>query len=164
MKYEMKRFITIVCASLFIGIPAAAAQDKPGTKDSDEPHLVTTGQISNVDIKKKTLKIRSAADPLKERVPTGSGRAGRGGIGLPRGIPFPGGRGTVGRGIPPIGGGGKNSGGRESKVTVTDQTVFKDGDETIALSDLKVGDYIVVSGTVKHGNDLEASDIQRTRR
>jgi hypothetical protein len=39
-------------------------------------------------------------------------------------------------------------------------TILKDNDKIIALSDLKVGDHLVISGFPK-GNDLEATEISR---
>lgn len=48
----------------------------------------------------------------------------------------------------------------ESNVTTTATTVYQDGDKTIKMADLKVGDHVVVSGERK-GSDLEAKEVVR---
>jgi hypothetical protein len=49
----------------------------------------------------------------------------------------------------------------ETNIVITAETVVKEGDKTLKVSDLKVGDAIKVSG-VRKDADVEAKEIVRT--
>lgn len=49
----------------------------------------------------------------------------------------------------------------ETNITTTAETVYKDGDKTIAFTDLKVGDAVKITGTRKAA-DVEAKEVVRT--
>jgi hypothetical protein len=157
--------ILTLCIAASIALPSAFAQN--------QVPVVNTGQITKIDAKKLTLKVRS--DPNQDTTtpaarPGGGGRrtgaGGRGGgVGLPGGIGLPGagaGRRGGGGGYPGGGGTGTNTSnqGREYKVSLTKDTVLKEGDTTITFSSLKVGDHVIISGNPK-GSDMEATSITR---
>jgi hypothetical protein len=121
-----------------------------------------------------TLKVKS--DPTQPDTtlpstpsgsrPGGGGGGGRGG-GFPGGIGVPGGGGRRGGGGGYPGGGGTRTPAsqpqtREYKVSLTADTVLKDGDATITFSSLKTGDHIIITGNPK-GNDVEATSITRDK-
>jgi hypothetical protein len=157
--------IVIVFAAALAALPCAFAQN--------QVQVVNTAQIEKIDAKKMTLKVKSdptQPDTTLPRTPAG-GRPGGGGGGG-RGGGFPGGIGLPGGGGRRGGGGGYPGGGgttrtpasqpqtREYKVSLTKDTVFKDGDATISFSSLKTGDHIIITGNPK-GNDVEATSITR---
>ena len=103
----------------------------------------------------------------------GSRRPGgqNGGIGFPGGVGFPGPVGFPGGvGFPTPGGGGDGrpssiprNQGKEFKVTVTDKTILKDGENRLSFLNLNVGDRIQILGLPKgNGDDLEATEISLT--
>jgi hypothetical protein len=49
----------------------------------------------------------------------------------------------------------------ETNIVTTDATVVKDGDKTLKLADLKVGDNVRVTG-VRKGADVEAKEVAKT--
>jgi hypothetical protein len=173
--------IAVLCVAALVALPSVFAQN--------QVPIVNTGEITKIDAKKMTLKVRS--DPAQTGSATPSSRQGRdgggggtrrtgggggggrgGGIQLPGGINLPtGGGGGGGRsgggGYPGGGGSGGRTGGstgtnqtREYKVSLTKDTILKDGDTTISFSSLKSGDHIIISGNPK-GSDMEATSITR---
>jgi hypothetical protein len=147
-------------------------EDKDKTKDTDRAQLVTTGEITKLDAKKKILQVKELVQPATnarrgndgERRRTG-GTGGTGGGGRRRngGIGFPGG-GTGGGRYPGggTGGGSTTPQTKEYKVFVTKDTLLKLADTNIEFSDLHVGDHVTVSGFPKGSKDLEASTITRS--
>jgi hypothetical protein len=166
-------------AGIFFGILLSAvigtAQSKDDTsKETNRAQLVTTGEITKVDTKKKTLQVKELVqstttgprDAPRDGTRTSGGGGGGGGVGGRRrgggGVNFPGGAG--GRGRYP--GGGTGTGptapqAKQYKVFVTKDTVMKLADTTIDFSDLHVGDRVTISGFPKGSKDLEASTITR---
>jgi hypothetical protein len=150
--------IVIVFAAALVAIPSVFAQN--------QVQVVNTAEIEKIDVKKMTLKVKS--DPtqpdttLPSPRPGGGGGGGRGG-GFPGGIGLPGGGGRRGGGGGYPGTGGTRTSQpapREYKVSLTKDTVVKDGDATITLGSLKTGDHIIMTGNPK-GNDVEATSITR---
>jgi hypothetical protein len=162
--------IAVLCAALFITLPSALAQN--------QVQVVNTALITKIDEKKMTLRVKSdVADTTTpsagggggRRGGGGGGRGGGGGITLPGGVGFPGGGGGGRRGGGGYPGGGGSGGtstgqpqGREYKVSLTKETILKDGDADISFSSLKTGDHIVITGNPK-GNDIEATSITRDK-
>ena len=176
----MRRSLTAFAAVFLLTLTAAYAQNQQD-KDTDKAQRLTTGRITNIDTKKRILKVRTATgnsesipgepqDPDRRRRNDGgfpgtggrSGRTGgrRGGIGFPGGVGFP---------TPGGGGDGRprstpRNEGTEFKVTVTDKTVLKDGENRLSFLNLNVGDHIQILGLPKgSGDDLEATEISLTK-
>ncbi len=75
------------------------------------------------------------------------------------GVPFPGRSG--GRRAPTS---SSKDQGKPFKVTITDETAIKDGENTISFGLLRVGDRISIQGLPKgSGADLKATQITVTR-
>src|SRR5262249_9659851 len=119
----------------------------------------------------KTMTIRSTL-PLAETRPSrgaggrsGGGRGGnRGGVGVSGGGT---GRGRTGRssGGTPSPGNPNQLSTHDYKITVNGDTVIEDEKGKIAITDLRVGDEVIVSGIPKGGEDkLEATQISRSKR
>jgi hypothetical protein len=159
----MGRTLAIVFPCLFLGATAAYAQTG-NSKTTDRAQLLTTGRITKIDTKKRTLKVRTVAEATNTSRPQSSGRrggSGRGGSG----------RRSGGIGFPIPGGGGRGPStspkdqGKEFKVIVTDKTAIKNGAESFSFLNLNVGDRISILGLPKgKGDDLEATEITLTNR
>lgn len=160
VKRRMKGTVAILLAYLLLPLTAAHAQNEQD-KTTGGAQRLTTGRITKIDTKKRTLKVRTQADnPTSStpRQPQGSGR--RGGRRRSGGIPFPGPGGTGGGRQPTS---TTKDQGKEFKVTVTDKTVFKDRENSISFLNLNVGDRILIQGFPKgSGDDLEATQITIT--
>jgi hypothetical protein len=150
--------IAILCAAVLVILPSAFAQIQ-----EDKVQVVNTARITDINAKKRTLKVKSdVADTPPPTQGGGGGDRRGGGVGLPGGG-FPGGGGgRRGGGYP--GGGNRPSQpeGREFKVTLAKEAILKEGDSDIPFSSLKVGDHIVITGNPK-GNDVEATSITRDK-
>jgi len=130
----------------------------------DGTNSVAIGDISKIDLKSKSITINNA---VSYNIAPAVGGGARGGAG--RGGGGGGGRGGGGRGGGRRGGGGGaapgGSGGfipqtpRSFKVVVS-KAVFKEDDQEINFSDLKVGDHIQVLGQTK-GSKIEATEVVR---
>jgi len=162
--------IPIVCASFLVATIATGAQVNDPQKTESQAQLVATAVITKIDSKKNTLKVRGTdngqadrtQNPQGTRRRSGSTRGG-GGIGFPGGGRRGGRSRDGGVGLPPTTGGGtRQNSGPEYKVTIRNNTVLKDGDNTIAFGDFRVGDHILVTG-VHNGSatDLDATEIVR---
>ena len=153
----MKRWIYLSTSALLVGIVFISIGFAQSNGTS-EPRVVTIGDVSKIDPKGKSITIKDATSFDIPQTTTGESGTARGG----------------GR----RGGGGGNSGGgsavggargpsapvpTEYKVVISSKTVFKEGDNSIELSDLKIGDRIQVF-SAKGGSKLEASEIIRTPR
>jgi hypothetical protein len=158
---------------LFIALPTYP-QSKSEEKNADRAQVVSNGEITKVDAKKKTLQVKELLPPAstgRSRTDDGGTRGGRGttgGGGRRRsgGVGFPGGgRGGGGGGYPggPGGGGGTTQQAKEYKVFITKDTVMKLAETNIEFSDLHVGDRVTISGFPKGSKgDVEAATITRT--
>jgi len=171
----VKQRLSILLVSVLITATAFAqtapeqksAQDSKTDKqattaagNTEDAQRVATGEITKIDVKKKTLTVREA--PINP--PTNSGqnpnvnRRGNGGVG---GGGMGGGRRRGGIGYP----GGRPTStakpqGKEFKVTITDQTTIKDNVTSIGFDLLRVGDRIAIQGLPKgKGSDLQATQI-----
>jgi hypothetical protein len=186
----MKQLLAVICGFLFITVPALAQSNSQSKTDqdkkTDKAQLVSTGEITKIDAKKKVIQVRNVAesnssstDSSNRRSGGGGGGGGYPGGGYPgggrrRGGRYPGG-GYPGGGYPggggryPGGGGGNPGGGgtatnqvKEYKVFISKDTVLKLEDMDMEFNDLHVGDRVVVSGTPKGSNgDLEAAAVTR---
>jgi hypothetical protein len=148
--------IVVVFAAALAAFPAFA---------QNEVQVVNTAEITKIDAKKMTLKVKSdptQPDTILPSTPSSGGR--RGGVvvrGGPGGVGLPGGAGGRGGGYPGSGGTSQPQ-SREYKVSLTTATVLKDGNATITFSSLKTGDHIIITGNPK-GNDVEATSITRDK-
>src|SRR5436309_11987040 len=136
VKRRMKGTVAILLAYLLPPLTAAHAQNEQD-KTTGGAQRLTTGRITKIDTKKRTLKVRTQADnPTSStpRQPQGSGR--RGGRRRSGGILFPGPGGTGGGRQPTS---TTKDQGKEFKVTVTDKTVFKRPREQHLLSQPECG-------------------------
>jgi len=169
----MRHYLASLFALLLIAATAAAqsqqsAEDKDKGKDTDRAQLVTTGEITKIDVKKKTLQVKELAQPTDNGRQDGdSQRRRNGGYGGGRrrngGVGFPGGGGGGG-GRYPNGGGGSGTATpqpKEYKVWVTKDTVLKLAYSNIEFKDLRIGDHVTISGFPKGNKDLEAQTITR---
>jgi len=136
--------------------------------DTTEPKYLTVGDVSQIDVKNKSITINYATSYNIEQlggIPgnvSGSRGVSGGGGGSARG---------GGRGGRRGGGGGAGSPGaargasaplpKKYKVMISSKTLIKDGDNEIKIDDLKVGDNVQVF-SMKGGTKLDASEIIRT--
>ena len=168
----MKRWICLSTSALFVGIVFISIGFAQSSGTS-EPRFVTIGDVSKIDPKGKSITIKDATSFDIPQTSTGEGGTSRGGgRSAGGGVRVEGGGGGR-RG----GGGGNRQGGSaasgvrgpsapvptEYKVVVSSRTLFKEGDNPIQLSDLKIRDRIQVF-SAKGGSKLEASEIIRTPR
>jgi hypothetical protein len=142
------------------------------------PKLVTTGQISRVDKPTKSFEMKSQAEVNQNPNPLGGGITIGTTIGstgpFPRtadpstdspGRTFPGG---TPRQRPQLGDDPDRQprGTFRQMVFLTDKTVCKDGSKVIICDELKVNDYLQVTGEDKNdtrGRGLYATEIVRRR-
>jgi hypothetical protein len=143
---------------------------EPGLADGDttEPKFLTVGDVSQIDVKNKSITINYATSYNIEQLGgiPGNVSGSRGGS-AGGGVSARGG----GRGGRRGGGGGAGSPGaargasaplpKKYKVMISSKTLIKDGDNEIKLDDLKVGDSVQVF-SMKGGTKLDASEIIRT--
>jgi hypothetical protein len=171
----MKQRLLLIIAGFLVAVVATYPQNVQDTKSdksaapsaqsgntTEDAQRLATGQITKIDVKKKTLTVREG--PLNQPADNGQntnanrrgGGMGGGGMG--------GGRRRGGVGFPGGGGGRPTSTakpqGKEFKVIVTDQTAIKDNVTTIGFDLLRVGDRISIQGLPKgKGDDLQATQI-----
>ena len=172
----MKIRLAAALISLLIGAPTLA-QSKNDDKNADRAQVVSNGEITKVDAKKKTIQIKELLPPAStgrgnRDGGTRTGGAGTGTGGSRRrtgGVGFPGsgggGRGGGGGRYPggPGGGGGTPQQAKEYKIFITKDTVMKLAETNIEFSDLHVGDRVTISGFPKGSKgDVEAATITRT--
>ena len=114
-----------------------------------------TGQITKIDQKSRTITIKG---PRPGLVPDqASPPRGRGGAAAP-----PAGNRRRGGGSPtPRGPDMRAYEDIETKIVWTEATEVESMDGKLELSDLKVGDYLLI-GTVKDGKKIRATRIKRT--
>jgi hypothetical protein len=173
----MNRKIALLSAAL-ISSAAFLVAGAGAQNNSSAAPVVNTAYITKIDAKKMVIHVKTdGTQPDTGVAGTGStGAGGRrggggrdgGGYGGATGVGVSGGRGrrggTVGGypgGTAPAAGTAANSSKvREFKVYLTKETVVRDGETTVTLNDLKVGDHIVLSGNSK-GNDVEALSIEK---
>src|SRR5262249_51270037 len=137
--------------------------------DTTEPKYLTVGDVSQIDVKNKSITINYATSYNIEQlggIPgnvSGSRGGSSGGGGSTRGGASARGGGRGGR---RGGGGGAGSPGaargasaplpKKYKVMISSKTLIKDGDNEIKIDDLKVGDSVQVF-SMKGGTKLDAS-------
>src|ERR1700733_11688790 len=162
-RLSVKSTIHLAATILFGGM-ALAAIGFAQTTGETETKFVTFGEVSNIDIKGKSITIKDGSS-YNITSPSEAAPGGRGGGG---------GRGA---GIPGIAGGGRRGGGsvpgvslrnasngtasKDYKIVVSSKTIFKEDATEIQFTDLKVGDQIQVVSP-KGGSKLEASEIFRS--
>lgn len=134
--------------------------------DTTEPKYLTVGDVSQIDVKNKSITINYATSYNIEQLGNagtdaarGGGRAGGGGSA--RGGGRGGRRGGGGAAVPSAARGASAPLPKEYKVMISSKTVIKEGDNEIKLNDLKVGDRLQVF-SMKGGSKLDASEIIRT--
>ena len=136
--------------------------------DTTEPKYLTVGDVSQIDVKAKSITINYATSYNIEQlggIPgnvSGSrgGSTGRGGSA--RGGGRGGRRGSGGgAGSPGAARGASAPLPKKYKVMISSKTLIKDGDNEIKIDDLKVGDSVQVF-SMKGGTKLDASEIIRT--
>jgi len=142
---------------------------EPGFADGDttEPKFLTVGDVSQIDVKNKSITINYATSYNIEQlggIPgnvSGSRGGGTGGGVSARGGGRGGRRGGGGAGSPGAARGASAPLPKKYKVMISSKTLIKDGDNEIKLDDLKVGDSVQVF-SMKGGTKLDASEIIRT--
>ena len=145
---------------LFVFV-AMAVQSKAQQQVESKAQLVAAAVITKIDARKNVLNVEDGGEGRRDRA-SGSDRGRRHGPG-DEGIGFPGGGSGNGVGFPfPTDRSDRLGNILQYKVFVRNDTVFKDGTTRITLSDLKVGDHVVIKG-VHNGSskDLDATEIQR---
>ncbi len=178
----MKIRLAAALIFLLIGAPTFA-QSKNEDKNADRAQVVSNGEITKIDAKKKTIQIKELLPPASTGrgnrdggtrtggagTGTGGSRRRTGGVGFPGGGGggrYPGGQGGGGGrypGGPGGGGGGTPQQAKEYKVFITKDTVMKLAETNIEFSDLHVGDRVTISGFPKGSKgDVEAATITRT--
>ena len=154
---KMMRRIVLVRILLFLaaGIPQSSGQ----TRSADKIQIISTGHITSIDAKKNSLKVSDTL-PVVQRDKRRGEEPNRSRDNRRRPADsvwdFPGVN-TRGEDSRFPGTGSQQS---EYKVFVTGSTILKESDKIITLSDLKVGDHVVIHGFPK-GNDIEATEISR---
>ncbi len=151
----MKRGTMLPAFFLLAGIVLA--------QNGDGSNSVAIGDITKIDFKGKSITINNAVSyNIAPAVGGGGARggAGRGGGGGGRGGGGRGGRRGGGGGAAPTGGGGFIPQAPRSFKVVVSKAVFKEDDQEINFSDLKVGDHIQVLGQTK-GSKIEATEVVR---
>ena len=147
-------FITITLITLTCGF----AQNPADLK------VLTIGDITQIDLKGNSITIKDAASydltPSANVGANGNGRGNAGGPAVPVGATISGRGGRRGG----AGGGSRAAAGSaptEFKIVVSGKTIFKEGDQEIKLSDLKVGDHIQIMSP-KSGTKINAAEVMRT--
>jgi len=146
----MTRILSIAIV-LLATMPASAADRF--ARDPEKISIATTGRITKIDAKTRTLKVRGA-DPQSLSIRSVSqnisqmmqGLKQRIGVTLPGGITiaFPG----HGRPAASKPGDGYANDLEEYTVAVTNDTVFADGAESIRFEDFKAGETISIHGVL----------------
>jgi hypothetical protein len=126
----------------------------------------TVGDISNIDLKNKTITINDAISYNIEQLSNAGGPvgvpAGRGsGGGAVRGGSRGGRRGSGGNSVSTTGRGPSAPIPMEYKVSIFSKTLIKESENDIKIEDLRVGDRLQVF-SMKGGTKLNASEIIRT--
>jgi hypothetical protein len=173
----MNRKIALLSAALMASAAFLFVEAHAQTSSSAAP-VVNTAFITKIDAKKMVIHVKTDGTQPDSGVAGGGSNGGaggrRGGGGGRGGGGFGGATGGVsgGRGrrggavggypgaTAPAGTATNSSKVREFKVYLTKETVVRDGEKTVTLNDLKVGDHIVLSGNPK-GNDVEALSIEK---
>lgn len=180
MSRPLSFFLLMALVSATSGNNPYAAQSKPAVK------LVSLGEIASINLHKRSFELKSEKDQATDSggvwsdgtagrggrlrgsiwigMGTGQrddidGRRGRGGVdasrsGQPSDLPSP----------------GEADDGLDSAVRTSVQTsaetLFSDGDRPMFLEDLRVGDYVEVTGTLKakSDRDMDANKVVRKPR
>src|SRR5262245_50377302 len=169
----MRLSLAAACLCLLFVLPATSQSKSEQDNTTDRAQVVSTAEITKVDAKKQTVKVKEVVQPTSTGRRTGSGGGGggrrgggggAGGAGRRRGGGggggFPGG--GSGGGYPGGNGGQTTSQVKQFTVFVTKDTVMKLANADIGFSDLHVGDRVAISGVPKGSKgDIEATAISR---
>jgi hypothetical protein len=160
-----RTFFPLALLSLILICPAWSQE----TKRSSGVRLVSVGEITAIQGKKRTLELASATNDGSGSLDNGTrpGRwhgSARIGIGGGRGGRR-GGLGGAGRDWPadrrgPLPPEDKPERMVRTTIRITGDTLLKDAEQTIVFEELRIGDRIEVSGVMK-GSDIEAREIVR---
>jgi hypothetical protein len=182
MKIRFAILFAVLSVAVFVNAQSKNTQDASKTDNktdskTDAAQVLSTAEITKIDVKKKILEVREVVEaPPAQQGREGSRRNGGGypGDGTRRrtGGGYPGGGGRY-----PGGGGGGYPGGsrypngggstaakkpKEFKVFVLNDTDMTFAQAKIDFDQLHVGDKISVAGTPKGSKgDLEAKRIER---
>src|SRR5262245_5859744 len=159
----MRLSLAAACLCLLFVLPASPQSKSEQDKTTDRAQVVSTAEITKIDAKKQTVKVKEVVQPTSTGRRTGAGRSG-GGAGRRRGGGGGGGGGFPGGGSGSPGGNGGQTTSQVKQFTVfvTKDTVLKLANADIAFSDLHVGDRVAVSGVPKGSKgDIEATAISR---
>lgn len=169
------RYATFFASVGFVTLAVVSTSFSQDKNPQTTPGLVAIGEVSKVDPLKKSFELQSRVD--RRAGPTGSdalhGQIQIGiGIGSSRGPaqgPYPPRRDPRFPGDDPIDDTDPRipAEARHFKTVIylTEKTVFKSGDKTVSLGDLKTGDTVRVKGVSKagpQGMGIEASEVIRT--
>jgi len=134
--------------AVVLGIFLATVARSSAKESNTHLQFLQTAEITNVDLKNHVLKVRDPLSNSSLDVPIGrSNQNGYGKRGRRSGL-----KGPAGSVDPDLVG--------EFKVTVTDDTVIKDGTIHVAFSALQAGEHILIKGTLKdRKGDFLASEI-----
>lgn len=127
-------------------------------QDSKVESQTYTGEITRIDKKSKTITIKGPAGGLVP--PTAIPPRGRGAGGAAPAGGRRGNRGTAGAATP-RGPDTRPFEDVETKIGFTDETTVESTDGELKVSDLKIGDYILVD-TTREGKKIRAVKIKRT--
>jgi hypothetical protein len=153
-------------AILFLLAMSSASAADRFAPDPEEFSIATTARIVKIDLKGKTLKVRSSdGQSLSVRNVSQNVSQMMQGLKQHIGVTLPGGI-TIalpGRGGKASSKPSEDTAARnpdEYTVVVTKDTVFQDGDENIRLEDFRTGETISIHG-VQTGTTLTASRIAK---
>jgi hypothetical protein len=127
-------------------------------QDSKVETQTYTGEITRIDKKSKTITIKGPAGglvPQSATSPRGRGAGSSAPAGGRRGS-----RGTAGAATP-HGPDTRPFEDVETKIGFTDKTTVESSDGELKVSDLKIGDYVLVD-TTREGKKIRAVKIKRT--
>jgi hypothetical protein len=159
----MERRITAIAAAVLYAILFASIGHAQ-TDNAAESKFLTIGDISNIDLKNKSITISQATSYNIAQLSNGgasgvsAGRSGGGGAVRGGGR---GGRRGGGSSVASTGRGASAPIPMEYKVTASSKTLIKEGENALHIEDLRVGDRLQVF-SMKGGSKLAATEIIRT--
>ncbi|MBI2820978.1 MAG: hypothetical protein HYX74_02020 [Acidobacteria bacterium] len=157
--------LALFLLSLWLVCGGAGGAQK--SKRSDGVQLISVGEITRIDARQRSFELKSE---LESSADPGAGGWSSGihgsvwiGIGRGRSSGIEGGR--VGSRPsepmePSLAGEGQPEQSVTTKVSTTDRTVFKEGEQPIAFADLKIGNTVRVKG-VPQGKEIRATEVWR---
>lgn len=155
----------LLSAAMMLFLAASASGADRFARDPEQISIATTGRITKIDLKSKTIKVRgSDVQTLSIRSVSQNfaqmmqGLKQRIGVTLPGGITIalPG-RNNKNASKPAE---QKSNNLEEYTVVVTDETIFQDGGESLRFEDFRSGEMISIHGDLS-GSTLTASRIAK---